>query len=84
MSPRAGADVPACLEPQTRMMREAVEEIGPALGLASLPAALINPGVPVPAAQVFKALSLTVGQDLAGAPHPMVPQNMATAPCFKS
>ena len=40
------------------------------LGLAPLPAVLLNPGVPVPTAPVFKALGLAVGQTLDGAAHP--------------
>lgn len=67
-----GADVPVCLEPRARMMRGAGEEIGPALALAPVPAVLINPGVPVPTAPVFKALGLSVGQELAGAAHPEI------------
>ena len=65
-----GADVPVCLDPRARMMRGAGEEIGPVLGLAPLPAVLLNPGVPVPTAPVFKALGLAVGQTLDGAAHP--------------
>jgi 4-diphosphocytidyl-2-C-methyl-D-erythritol kinase len=71
-----GADVPVCLDPRSRMMRGAGEEIGPALGLAPLPAVLVNPGVPVPTAPVFNALGLAVGQDLAGAPHPEIARNL--------
>ncbi|MDP4021249.1 4-(cytidine 5'-diphospho)-2-C-methyl-D-erythritol kinase [Methylobacterium sp. NEAU 140] len=71
-----GADVPVCLEPRARMMRGAGEEIGPALGLAPLPAVLINPGVPVPTAPVFRALGLRVGQTLPGAAHPAVPAGL--------
>jgi 4-diphosphocytidyl-2-C-methyl-D-erythritol kinase len=67
-----GADVPVCLEPRARMMRGAGEEVGGPLGLASLPAVLINPGVPVPTAPVFKALGLKVGDRLDGADHPAV------------
>ncbi|ACK84248.1 4-(cytidine 5'-diphospho)-2-C-methyl-D-erythritol kinase [Methylorubrum extorquens] len=67
-----GADVPVCLDPRARMMRGAGEEIGPVLGLASLPAVLVNPGVPVSTAPVFKALGLAVGQRLDGAELPVV------------
>lgn len=67
-----GADVPVCLDPRARMMRGAGEEIGAALRLAPLPAVLINPGVPVPTAPVFKALGLGVGERLAGAGHPTI------------
>ncbi|CAO4147965.1 4-(cytidine 5'-diphospho)-2-C-methyl-D-erythritol kinase [Methylorubrum thiocyanatum] len=67
-----GADVPVCLDPRARMMRGAGEEIGPVLELAPLPAVLVNPGVPVSTAPVFKALGLAVGQRLDGAEHPGV------------
>jgi len=67
-----GADVPVCLEPRARMMRGAGEDIGPILGLAPLPAVLINPGVPVATAPVFKALGLAVGESLPGAVHPAI------------
>jgi 4-diphosphocytidyl-2-C-methyl-D-erythritol kinase len=65
-----GADVPVCLEPRARMMRGIGADIGPALGLAPQPAVLINPGVPVPTAPVFKALGLKPGQSLDGVAHP--------------
>lgn len=74
----AGADVPVCLDPRARMMRGAGEEIGPALGLPALPAVLINPGVPVATAPVFKALGLAVGQRLAGAEHPDIARGLST------
>ncbi|MBE7247053.1 MAG: 4-(cytidine 5'-diphospho)-2-C-methyl-D-erythritol kinase, partial [Actinomycetospora chiangmaiensis] len=67
-----GADVPVCLDPRARMMRGVGEEIGPTLGLAPQPAVLINPGVPVPTAPVFKALGLEPGQSLDGATHPYI------------
>ncbi|MEE7459137.1 4-(cytidine 5'-diphospho)-2-C-methyl-D-erythritol kinase [Methylorubrum populi] len=67
-----GADVPVCLDPRARMMRGAGEEIGPVLDLAPLPAVLVNPGVPVATAPVFKALGLAVGQRLDGAEHPAI------------
>ncbi|AWN42001.1 4-(cytidine 5'-diphospho)-2-C-methyl-D-erythritol kinase [Methylobacterium durans] len=67
-----GADVPVCLDPRARMMRGAGETIGRPLDLAALPAVLINPGVPVPTAPVFKALGLSPGDTLPGAEHPEV------------
>ncbi len=67
-----GADVPVCLDPRARMMRGAGEDVGPPLGLTALPAMLINPGVPVPTAPVFKALGLSVGETLPGAAHPAI------------
>ncbi len=71
-----GADVPVCLDPRARMMRGAGEAVGAALGMAPLPAVLINPAVPVPTAPVFKALGLQVGDNLAGAPHPAIAEGL--------
>ena len=71
-----GADVPVCLDPRGRMMRGAGEAVGPALGFEGLPAVLVNPGVPVSTAPVFKALGLAVGQTLGGARHPAVPAGL--------
>lgn len=68
-----GADVPVCLDPLARMMRGAGEDVGRAIGIEPLAAVLMNPGVPVPTAPVFKALGLAVGQTLSGANHPFVP-----------
>ncbi|WFT83571.1 4-(cytidine 5'-diphospho)-2-C-methyl-D-erythritol kinase [Methylobacterium sp. CB376] len=69
-----GADVPVCLDPRARMMRGAGEAIGPALALPGLPAVLINPGVPVETAPVFRALGLKVGEanPAASVPHPTI------------
>jgi 4-diphosphocytidyl-2-C-methyl-D-erythritol kinase len=71
-----GADVPVCLDPRARMMCGAGEDIGPALGVTPLPAVLVNPGVPVPTAPVFKALGLTVGETRAGAAHPVIAEGL--------
>lgn len=67
-----GADVPVCLDPRARMMLGAGETIGPALRLTPIPAVLINPGVPVETAPVFRALGLTPGQRHPGDPHPTI------------
>ena len=71
-----GADVPVCLDPRGRMMRGAGEVVGPAVGFAPLPAVLINPGVPVATAPVFKALGLTAGQRHAGEAHPLLARGL--------
>jgi 4-diphosphocytidyl-2-C-methyl-D-erythritol kinase len=71
-----GADVPVCLDPRARMMCGAGEEVGPALDLTPIPAVLVNPGVPVHTAPVFKALGLAVGQTLAGAEHPVITRDL--------
>lgn len=67
-----GADVPVCLDPRARMMTGAGEHVGNALGLKPLPAVLINPGVPVATAPVFRALGLAVGERHRPEPHPLV------------
>ena len=59
-----GADVPVCLESQTRVMKGAGERLGPVLRLPSLPAVLVNPGVPVATAAVFAWLGLKPGDRL--------------------
>jgi len=64
-----GSDVPACLKPRARMMRGAGESLGAPIRLPPLPAALINPGVPVATAPVFAALGLQPGESRDGAKH---------------
>jgi 4-diphosphocytidyl-2-C-methyl-D-erythritol kinase len=56
-----GADVPVCLESRARIMAGIGERLGPALPLPSLFALLVNPGVPVETAAVFRALGLRAG-----------------------
>ena len=64
-----GADVPVCLESQTRIMKGAGERLGPVLRLPKLPAVLVNPGVPVATAEVFGKLALNPGDKLDLPPH---------------
>jgi len=52
-----GADVPVCLDPRPRMMRGVGEILSAPVALPKLPAVLVNPGVAVPTAGVFKALA---------------------------
>lgn len=56
-----GADIPVCLDPRARMMRGIGEEIGPPAALPPLSCLLVNPGVAVPTADVFRALGLPPG-----------------------
>jgi len=58
----SGADVPVCIDPRARIMRGVGERVGPALGLAPLPAVLVNPRVAVPTPKVFAALGLARGE----------------------
>lgn len=67
-----GADVPVCLQPRARIMRGIGEKLGPALKLPRLFAVLVNPGVPVATAAVFKALGLAPGARLRASYHPAV------------
>jgi 4-diphosphocytidyl-2-C-methyl-D-erythritol kinase len=64
---RVGADVPVCLEARARVMAGIGERLGPPLRLPRLFALLVNPGVAVETAPVFRALGLQPGQDHADA-----------------
>jgi 4-diphosphocytidyl-2-C-methyl-D-erythritol kinase len=67
-----GADVSVCLAPRARMMLGAGETVGAALGLAPLPALLVNPGVAVATRPVFQRLGLQPGERAGVAPHSAV------------
>ncbi|SFI68900.1 4-diphosphocytidyl-2-C-methyl-D-erythritol kinase [Bosea sp. OK403] len=64
---RVGADVPVCLDSRARMMAGIGERLGGPLRLPPLFAVLVNPGVPVETAAVFRELGLQRGQDLSPA-----------------
>jgi 4-diphosphocytidyl-2-C-methyl-D-erythritol kinase len=53
-----GADVPVCLDPQTRVMRGIGDVLSDRIKLAPLPAILVNPGVMVATGEVFRVLAL--------------------------
>ncbi|AOO80956.1 4-(cytidine 5'-diphospho)-2-C-methyl-D-erythritol kinase [Bosea vaviloviae] len=55
---RVGADVPVCLDSRARVMAGIGERLGEPLHLPPLFAVLVNPGVPVETAAVFRALGL--------------------------
>ena len=59
---KTGADVPVCLDSRARIMAGIGERLGPPLTLPPLFALLVNPGVPVETAPVFRALGLQPGQ----------------------
>jgi len=61
-----GADVPVCLASRACDMTGVGETLTP-LSLPILPCVMINPGVPVPTKDVFKALGLRNGELLVGA-----------------
>lgn len=54
-----GADVPACLSSQARIIRGIGDELGPAIRLPNIFAVLVNPRVQAPTPKVFAALDLT-------------------------
>jgi 4-diphosphocytidyl-2-C-methyl-D-erythritol kinase len=62
-----GADVPVCLDLQSRMMHGIGEILSPPLALPMLPAVLVNPGVAVATRDVFAALA---APPLASPPKP--------------
>ncbi len=57
----AGADVPVCLEARSRIMRGLGEKLSAPLALPSLPAVLVNPGVPLATRAVFAKFVRTSG-----------------------
>lgn len=59
-----GADVPVCLGSRATMMRGIGDVLGAALDPPKLFAVLVNPGVSVSTAEVFKALQLPPGEYL--------------------
>lgn len=69
-----GADVPVCLDPRPRMMRGLGEILSAPMTMTSLPAVLVNPGVPVPTKDVFEKLaaerSLSVSRHAPLSPRP--------------
>lgn len=65
-----GSDVPVCIDPRGRIMRGVGDLLSPPLDLPALPAVLVNCGVAVPTAGVFRALGLAPGDALPGPEHP--------------
>jgi 4-diphosphocytidyl-2-C-methyl-D-erythritol kinase len=71
-----GADVAVCLQPRARFMWGAGENVGAALKLPALPAVLINPGVAVATAPVFRRLGLQPGATTDFGAHPEIPSGV--------
>jgi 4-diphosphocytidyl-2-C-methyl-D-erythritol kinase len=59
-----GSDVPVCLAQQACRMRGRGEQLEPLRNFGERPAVLVNPGIPLPTADVFRLLALAPG-DLA-------------------
>ncbi len=57
-----GADVPACLDRKTRLISGIGHELGPPLASEPAPVLLVNPGVGVSTAEIFRQLGLEPGQ----------------------
>jgi 4-diphosphocytidyl-2-C-methyl-D-erythritol kinase len=75
---KVGADVPVCLESRARVMAGIGERLGPPLHLPQLFAVLVNPGVAVETAAVFRKLGLSHGQALS-APDRALPRHGTAA-----
>lgn len=56
-----GADVPVCLDAKARVMRGIGEKLSAPLALPSLPAVLVNPGLPLATRDVFAKFTLAPG-----------------------
>jgi 4-diphosphocytidyl-2-C-methyl-D-erythritol kinase len=54
----AGADVPVCLDPRSRVMRGIGDVLSPPIELPRIPVILVNPGVMVATKDVFRKLRL--------------------------
>lgn len=73
-----GSDVPVCLDPQARIMAGVGDRLSAPLRLPRLFAVLVNCGVAVPTAPVFRTLGLAPGEELAGPDHPTdLPEGLA-------
>jgi 4-diphosphocytidyl-2-C-methyl-D-erythritol kinase len=73
-----GSDVPACLEGASVIATGRGEQLWPAPPLPVLDAVLVNPGVPSPTGQVYRAYDEAVS--IEGAQAPVWPDRLATAP----
>ena len=65
-----GADVPVCVAGRARIMTGIGERLGPPVRLPTLFAVLVNPGVPVATAAVFKTLDLAALENGVSCPPP--------------
>ncbi|RDJ23598.1 4-(cytidine 5'-diphospho)-2-C-methyl-D-erythritol kinase [Bosea caraganae] len=74
-----GADVPVCVEARARVMSGVGEVLGSALSLPRLFAVLVNPGVPVETAAVFRQLGLGKGEAHPAATQPFASSSSTSA-----
>ncbi len=67
-----GSDVPVCLDPRARLMEGVGDMLSPPLALPPLAGVLVNCGVAVPTAAVFRQLGLATGGAFNGPSLPAV------------
>ncbi|UDQ90368.1 4-(cytidine 5'-diphospho)-2-C-methyl-D-erythritol kinase [Xanthobacter autotrophicus] len=67
-----GSDVPVCLDPRARLMEGVGDVLSPPLALPPLAGVLVNCGVAVPTAAVFRQLGLAPGVAFDGPSLPAV------------
>lgn len=67
-----GSDVPVCLDPRARLMEGVGDVLSPPLALPPLAGVLVNCGVAVPTAAVFRQLALAPGAAFDGPSLPAV------------
>lgn len=63
-----GADVPMCMRPQAARVSGVGERIAPVQDLPDLPAVLVNPGIAVPTAGIFRNLVCKSGAGMSECP----------------
>lgn len=63
-----GSDVPVCIESKASWMQGRGERVAPAGALPEMPILLVNPGIDVPTAAVFGALTTRSGTSLRNLP----------------
>lgn len=64
IAPMIGSDVPVCIDSQPAWMEGRGEIVAPVTGIAPMPMLLVNPGVAVSTADVFRALDTRRGTGL--------------------
>jgi 4-diphosphocytidyl-2-C-methyl-D-erythritol kinase len=69
-----GADVPVCLDSRPALMWGAGDKIAPVKHLAQAHAVLVNPGLPLPTADVFRALEAGLAPAARQPPTPELPR----------
>lgn len=79
-----GSDVPVCLHPRSRMMRGTGDRLGGHLAARPLFAVLVNPGLHLETAAVFRTMGLKPGEDVGAGEHPLVHDDLDHAAFFEA